>query len=232
MQYVKDPTEVEPTITPVKGERNETLATHPAFASIGAFRAHGGNWLLYGSDFIHSNTINIRISASEVKRGLSNDWFHSGGRYIEVELTESQWANFVSAMNVGEGTPCTLRRLKGVDVPGIKSVANRKKQFAGEVSQAMKDSIKSIELLSEMISANPKLTAKVKAEMISQARQAMERVAGTIPFVTEQFDEHMERTVAKAKNEIHAHAMLVKAGLVLSDAPVPLLEDHSDEVGK
>ena len=102
----------QPTAEKVGSNITETVESHPAYAQISASRV-SGQTNLYGSDFSHQNYVTISIHASELHRSLSRDWAFSRREYIEVAMSESQWAAFVSSMNVGCGIQCTLSHLEG-----------------------------------------------------------------------------------------------------------------------
>src|SRR3546814_5396409 len=69
--------------------------------------------------FPHQNFVSIRICRSSLNRDLSNDWHYGKDQMMEVNMSEAQWATFVSSMNVGSGTPCTLASVDGQPVPGL-----------------------------------------------------------------------------------------------------------------
>src|SRR5206468_4534966 len=126
---------------------------HPAYAMIGASRVTGGK-VLFGSDFKHMNYITIRIKPGRVHRGLSNDWYgSSGGReYIEVALSEAQWAGFVSRMNVSDGVPCTVQWRDTVGyVPQIPEPVDRTKQFDDEMRKTVQRGVEVLKELAETI---------------------------------------------------------------------------------
>ena len=69
---------------------------HPSFAEIQVSRINGHK-VLYSSDFNSHNYIALRIHKSEMIRDLSHDWHHEREQYIEVAMSEAQWATLVSS---------------------------------------------------------------------------------------------------------------------------------------
>jgi hypothetical protein len=188
---------------------------HPSFAIIGASRVHGGNGLLFGSDFRHNDYITIHVKPAEYHRHLSNDWYHGKAQdLIEVNLSEAQWATFISTLNNGQGVPCTLTAFDSKDVPGIAAKPDRQEQFTLEMSETFGDAIKRIGDIVEAINASS-LSQKKKDEIISYAKRAVQEITKNTHFVTEQFGEHIENTVEKAKIEISAYmtGAIARAGL-------------------
>lgn len=203
----------EPTVTDM-GNQFGLKYEHPAYAQIGASRISGGT-VLYGSDFLHQHFVRIRIAKSALHRDLSRDWFSSSvSSYIEVDLSEAQWASFVSSMNVGGGTPCTLVYLNGEMVPGLPDPANRKDQFKAEAKAKCDGALQELAELREAIKGSS-LSQKAKDALTGRANGVEARLTNALPFVLEQFGEHMEQTVEKAKTEINSYATqtVMRAGI-------------------
>ena len=180
-----------------------TIYSHPAFGQIVANRV-SGRANLYGSDFQHQGYITIRLSHSEVRRDLSKDWYHSGNEIVEVSLSESQWATFVSAMNVGMGVPCTIGHIEGKSIPLLPDPPSRDSQFSGELGEHMKKAVEQLEQVCVRIAASG-LSKKKADELCKQVGMAISNISCNLQFVSDQFGEHMEGVVEKAKQEIHGH---------------------------
>lgn len=193
---------------------NAYKLTHPAFAQIRASRV-SGNRTLYGSDFDHHNYIEITLKRSEWNRTLHHDWFFGRDELYTVALSEMQWANFVSAMNVGDGTPCTMVRDKDVGLyPGVL-ITDRTEQFADEVRDQTKDAITDLRELIDAIDASG--LSKTKAEGLkAKAQKALRTFQDHLPWAEKQFRKHMENSVEKAKAEVAAYANAVIRGAGLT----------------
>jgi len=213
----------DPVVTPEHGPTGGERITHPAYAQIGASRV-SGQTRLYDSDFVHNNYIIVRIHPSEMVRGLSNDWpFAKRTPYIEVAMSESQWATFVSAMNVGDGVPCTLTYKDGKPIPGLPPL-DKTKQFAKEVSDKLRTSITTLRALVQRIedAGIPKGKA---ADLTGAVNKVIQDLKLNLPFVADQFDEHMEKNVEKGKAEVHGYMTNVirRAGLeAITNGTLPL----------
>lgn len=195
--------------------------THPAYAQISASSVTGGTYL-YGSDFKHQNYVVIRIKKSELVRGLSTDWPFAREEVVEVALSESQWATFVSAMNRGEGVQCTLQSVGGKSIPQIPESARAHEKFKLEASEASDEALRAIESLQAKI-ADSKLSQKTKDEVSKSLSFIRDRTQSNMKFIMEQFGEHMEKTVQKARTEISAYAQntIMRTGI----AALPNAED-------
>lgn len=199
------------------GMHDNYRETHPAYAMIGASRVTGGA-ILAGSDFQHQAYMTITIKRADVSRGLSHDYWHGGnGQIIEVALSEAQWATFLSATNMGDGVPCTIQWTETDGyVPRIIPTTNRREQVNDEVKQALAEAVAAL----EDILADPKSTKSTR----EKAQRAKMRLTDSVPFVVKSADEHMEKTVEKAKIEVHAYmtGAIQRAGLQALGATPPL----------
>lgn len=213
---------IEEPVT-VLNSHHGSKTTHPAFAQMTLHRwqaGHGSS--LYGSDFIHKAALTLRIHASELGRDISHDWHHATTTYIEVELSEAQWATFVSSVGQGSGVPCTLRYLKGEEIPALPDPTPRVEQFNEELA----DDLKRIIQRCDDLIANAK--TKAQAFEIGQLKQDLEK---NLPFVARSFAKHMEQTVEAAHAEIHGYmaGAIQRAGLsVLGGAVSPLALEHHE----
>ena len=96
---------------------------HPSYGTVGLSRitSSGGN-KLFGSHLEHHHdTMLLRIHSAALMHDLGCDWVHADmNPLIEVELSPAQFASMLTTTNVGNGVPCTIRRLDGAlveDVP-------------------------------------------------------------------------------------------------------------------
>lgn len=209
-----------------------TVTTHPAFAQISAARINGDAYL-YGSEFRHHGFIKISISRSELHRDLSNDWHFERGEIAEVWLSEAQWAGFISRMNMGGGTPCTLNRLQGAgDIPGLPPPPRKHDQFMAETAKTLESVKERLSELRSMVEASS-LSKTKKDEFLKKIEQAGYGVGSNLGFVAKQFGEHMENVTDAAKTEIEAHLMgfVTKTGLAaIMGEPLPFaLPDYSKQ---
>jgi len=211
---------------------SESVETHPAYGQIGASRVSCRDHHLYGSDFGHNSFVQITIRGSKLMRGLSRDWHAAEDEYIEVELSESQWAEFVSTLNSGMGTACTVSYIKGRgQLPSIEHRMDRQAQFAGEVKKNVQKSLGNLDKLLKQIDELSIGKGK-KEELVMAAKLARQDIEANLPFVAKSFDEHMETQTQRAKTEIHAYMTnaIQRAGLdALKGQQLPLLLPDEEE---
>jgi len=200
---------------PDKGD--DGYESHPAFAKISAARVQGSGRVLFDSDVLHQHTVVIRIDTAERKRELHRDWIHERKRVVELELSEAQWASFVSSMNSG-GTPATLRwtRQDG-EVPQLP--------FQPSLQASM----------DEVRDAASRIFANVQAALAAYEEHktaanlralhaAITNADGNVAFAASSLKEHVENVTAKARADIEAFVTAKATQLGLDPATVAALQ--------
>ncbi len=217
---------------------DDTKHTHPTYGMIGASRVTSGpkGLHLFGSRIRHSAMVDITIRRASIERSLNRDWFHGeADGLITVRLTEAQWATFVSSMNIGYGTPCSLTRVGTQDCgpvpPPDNSIAQAKHEAKKQAARAVSDLMHICERM-ENAAQNPK--KREFAELIHQLRVAVGSFSGNHQFLYDSFEEHVENLVTDAKASIEAHFASIamrSAGLTLTESAgsAPQIEQAKQE---
>lgn len=101
--------------------------THPAFATISAHRISGG-FHLFGSNVGHSGCVAIELTEATMNDDGHHQRVFGGSRVIaKAYMSEAQWVAFVSRMNIGSGTPCTLQYMRDGDLVSVPDLPNPEK---------------------------------------------------------------------------------------------------------
>lgn len=205
----------------------EEETTHPAFALVSAVRTStGGRNFLFGSDFDHSYTVTVRVHAATTHRSLSNDRHHAGKTLIEFEMTDAQFASLSSAVGTGE-VPCTLRYAAPRDtplerIPEIEAPRQRIAQFTEEVRKVA-DAIDCTNASAvEMVEGLKGISQRDRAALLATLKAAGGRIRDSLPFIAEQFSEHVEREV---------EALATAARALTNANPAHLVNHQTDEAG-
>lgn len=187
---------VEPT---VEGHVDNSVERHPAYALVAASHA-SGRARLFGTEWEHQHFVTVRVSGARLHRGLSSDRPHPTEEYIEVAMSEAQWATFISTPNSGVGVPCTLLRRNGEMVSRLPKPKPKTEQFAGEMQQRLGAALKAASDLRARLATGK--SGKAALDLLD----AIEReLLNNTKFVAEQFGEYMEATVERAKVEVSTY---------------------------
>lgn len=182
---------------------------HPAFGMIGFSRISGEENTLFGSSIKHNDRIVMRLKHGEQNRHLHNDWYYGSGLITEIEMSYSQFAECISALNVGDGVPCTIRFTeKDGKIPYIKENNLKREQFRNEFSdtilKAMEHVQDQINEIQKSLDDKKSLGVKDRKEIISKLQQVKYNIGSNLDFCVEQFDEQMDKTALEVKGEIEA----------------------------
>lgn len=213
------------TTPPTVGARD--YETHPAFGVIHASR---GSWsgdgaVLFDSDVKHRHTVTLTIETAERKRDLHHDFIHTAGRtLVEVEMSEAQWASFVSSMNTS-GVPCTIRRTESNGkVPGLPydpRLAHSMDEVRGVADRLF---TQAKEAMAAYDALDSKAPAKEKREALSRLRSAVNNAESNVAFAAQSLNKHAENVVQKARADIEAMVSHEATRLGLSAGETRLLE--------
>lgn len=212
---------IPPTVTEARRGQCDPheVYQHPAFGTITLSMPTGGDRTLFGSDIGHNQRVCIRICGAELKRDLNHDWIHSKGQLIEIEMSHAQFAQFITSQGKGDGTPCTLRWIKGEGViPGIAKIESKHETFRREISQAARQRLEHIEKeiakLGEMIESG-KLPKKELRELHANLRRQADYLPGTMEFVVKSAEEALEKATSDAKVEVESYIAMTAQRLGL-----------------
>ncbi len=220
----------QPVTTPCEFPRErDTRTTHPAFAGIVAHRVTGYR-ALYGSDFRHRSFMRVTITRSEHIRGLSHDSYHGSMRpLIEVDMTEAQWAEFISAPNIGSGVPCTIDSFNGERMPYLPDPEDKREVFTDEAREHLVDGMRQLAEIKAMLATQSGISKTAQRAIAAKIETAERQLGPNLDFVAKSFAKHVENTVSKAKPEIHGHMLrqMTRAGSDAMGMPLALDVDES-----
>jgi hypothetical protein len=189
-----------PVEEPTVGEHG--YEHHPAWGLLGASRvASTPGSVLFDSDIRHGHSVIIRLSTAGRKRDLHSDRLHAVRRVFELEMSEAQWASFVSTMNSGDGVPCTIRETPGVrDVPAVPFEPRLQESMA-EVRTKADDVVATIQAAFDAY-AEKKTVANLRS-----LQAAINNAAPNVEFAAKSLSEHAENVVQRARADIEAMAI-------------------------
>lgn len=187
----------------------ETNEQHPSYGTI-AFRRSfiGGSVPLFGASIQSNNVIALEISEAEIDRHLNDDFIHSKKKIIEVNMSQSQFAELITSMNCGDGIPCTIRYRadKGGYLEGCP-YKDKRNMFENEFSDSVRQNQKDFQELEDNVKKilEKKNIGKTDREEIMRSLSNMKiKLFDNQEYIYKQFNEQMDKTVSEAKGEIEA----------------------------
>lgn len=191
----------------------ETRTTHESFGNIQVSRP-SGHVKLFQSPHRHQHFISIQIRHTELVRDLSRDWtFSRGLPLIEINMSEAQWANFVSSAGIGEGTSCTIvsktdgNYYRCEPVPETENIRSTfEKEALADAKGAMEGMKKAMDALMELVEKG-KAGKKELTEVKSMLDMAYRDGTSSFAFVMKQFENRIDTLVMEAKTEVEAYGL-------------------------
>lgn len=183
---------------------------HPAFGMLSFNRTHGGHSTLFGSSIQHNDTIYMILREGSVTRGLNDDWYCGGNEILEVEMSQSQFAELITSMNVGTGVPCTIRYMKGQGGIPKPDFINKREQITNEFKESMDgkmdDAKKLYQEVKEIFETKKSIGKGDREQILNKIQRIAYGVTSESKFIFDQFQEQMDKTITEAKGEIEAFA--------------------------
>ena len=186
----------------------EKKIEHESFAVLQISRVSGEIKNLFGSSIQHQHFIELNIAPAYISRDLHRDWVGSHNTpYITIQMSNSQFAEAITSMNMGTGTPVTLKSMVTKD--GYKKMEeppqeDKRKEFDNEFEDDMKELYMELSTMKDKIltSLNGKVSKKVYVEVSNYIGKIEQEIRSNIPFIKKQFTEQMDKTTLEAKGEV------------------------------
>jgi hypothetical protein len=185
-----------------------TRYDHPAYGVIRTSQPQG-NTVLFGTDFVHHNFITLTICQASRERQYHEDRVFGEKVICEIDMSEAQWAHFVSSHGQYSGTPVTLRHVpdrtaKLEQVPGLPH-RDSTNSFDPETRARIKDVDANLERLTVLLTDSlSKLSKADRAEALGFVTKARQQIGPNLKFVEDQLTEHLDTKITNAKLEVYA----------------------------
>lgn len=208
--------------------------SHESFGAIQISRASYSNGLdqtkprgaaLFMSAHRHEHILMLSISTAKVSRDLSQDHFFGGGEMIvEVMMSEAQFAQAITGLNIGGGTPCTIAyRQRGPLDQMAEPPASISKPptYAQEIEDTVTASASRLREIIDRVKGwlKPKSKPPSRAEfeaILRNLEMSHRDTTSSVGFVARQFEEAQDKIIAHGKAELEAHAMAGLKGIALA----------------
>lgn len=185
----------------------ENIDKHESYGMLQFSRTSGGAKALFGSSIQHKDTIVMTLREGEVLRELNKDYYFGSKEIVEVEMSYSQFAEAITAMNIGTGVPVTINYIQGKGRLEDCPFVDKKQQYENEFAEHLEDIKKEA---SDTINEVKKIFDKKsigkgdKEEILKKLQRLESQIGGNTEFIYKQFNEQMNKTVTEAKGEIEA----------------------------
>lgn len=206
---------------------------HPSYGLVHITRVtHStGKTRLFGSPLAtHYGTIQLSIGRAKWSHGLHHDRYFGKnltGELLEIEMSAAQFADMITSLNIGDGTPCTIRRVDGERIPDppnhTTEAEHIRDNFDGSLDK-FKAKVRTYRTQIEDLTS--KLSSKAREEIRVALDVIEDQFASNVPFVLRQFQAATTKitTAAKAEVEAFVTGAVRAAGLAaLAEGRLPTL---------
>ena len=149
----------------------------------------------------------LTITRAVLTRHSTRDWIRSEGLpIVSIYLSPSQFADAITSLNQGEGTPCTITFADG---HGVKEpiLESKRVQFDADFEDLMKevtDPTSEFYSKIEYILSKPNIGKHDRELILKQIDGLKMQIESNVPFMKKEWSEQLDKTVVEAKNEISA----------------------------
>lgn len=201
----------EPETTHVGASLHDIEETHPAYAQLQFSRRNTSGYSLYGSSIGHQHTITLRISKSVKQYTNYSEHYHADVRpYIEVEMSQAQFSEAITTMNIGDGVPVTLRQLQGKYIPRCQELTIQERvqrDLNGQLKTLARKLGADSVAVKELLTKKGTLTAQEKKDLLSMYNKYLQDIGENLPFLNECMQEVLDKNVTAAKSDVEAFMM-------------------------
>ncbi len=210
---------------------DERETTHESFGLLGLSRwTSGGKHSFFGSTLKHDRGITMTLRTAKQVRRLNYDWHFADKMVFEVQMTEAQFAELITTMNIGSGVPVTITHAA---TEGFKRMepcpfVHKGEQVLDEVRKDAKRSTETLRAaiarLDNLVNSGGNVSKTMLRDILGELRAGASATDDHLPFIVSQFAEVVEKMVVEASATINAkgQAMAQRLEAHSGEAPVSL----------
>lgn len=200
----------------------EVIEQHPAYAQLSFSRINcskSDDNTLYGSAIRHQSIISMRITSSTKHITNYTETYHADIHpYIEIQMSQAQFAEAITTLNIGSGVPVTLKSLMGKWYPDCQelTVQERTQQkLNSELKSLAKKLIESKKEAEEILNKKGTITASDKKRLDSIISSFLMEIKSNLPFLNECMQEALDKNVSAAKSDVESFLLhaITKMGI-------------------
>ena len=182
---------------------------HPSYGILHIARTSGGGSAirLFGSPLAtHYGTIRLSISKGKWIHGHNHDrYFGMNKDLVEIEMSAAQFADAITSLNMGSGTPCTIRYVGGERIAEPPNHATEAEHIRDNFESTLdKYKAKAHTYRKKIEALTSKLSSKAREDIRIALDVIEDQLGANVPFVVKQFQEATTRITTAAKAEVDA----------------------------
>lgn len=186
------------------GNNTHSIRNDRNIGKISVSRSYGGGSDRFVGSPVPSDTaITIKIQQAEkFSDEFRKEEFYGKANIVEVEMTPNQWAELITTLNHGSGTPCTIKYVGGERIEQTYQTESVLDYYENRIQTDFKKASQEYESLFEEardVLDNKKNITKADREIIRKAYTRISRFVGdSAPFLQKLFKEDIEEQAIDA----------------------------------
>ena len=179
---------------------------HPSFGLL-QFNRISGVARFFGSELAHDSYIKMTVSEAVVERKYNQEWYYQKSNIpiLQVRLTNLQFAELITSMNMNSGIPVTIERTEKGIRPSLPDKKNAKEEFEDDTKKTFEEltiSIKESVEKAKNILENSKLNKRDREGLFILITSILQEFESNMPFALKNFQEATNRIITEAKIEV------------------------------
>ena len=218
---------------------NDKEEKHESFAMMSFNRIQCRGHTLHGSDLKHSTIIEMNLHHSRVRRGLNRNWYYADKLIASVAMSQNQFSELITSMNMGDGIPVTLTHTERdgvIESPEFSDVNElHSDEFKETSKRVAKDAIDMLATMKELLSGSGTVKKIDRDKMLHDMEMVVQDLVSNMPYMERCFRETMDDIKTDAKSTIEAFYQhrVIETGIKTLSGELPeapkLIEDDKEE---
>jgi len=162
---------------------------------------------VFGSSVKTENPISLRIKRAVKHRGLNRHWYYSTEEIVEVIMSPAQFADAITTLNSGSGTPVTIRYVNRKEMESCPETSQTElfhEEFKNKIKDVVSDLTNLLKVSKEVLQSKGQVKVADKNKLHGLITKVEQEIRANMPFVHEQYMKAMDKTTSEAKAEIEA----------------------------
>lgn len=182
---------------------------HPSFGVISINKISGKSGFLFGSSLQCDDFVEIKIQRGMLTRDLceehySPDFGNENEDLIKIKISPAQFAELITTLNAGSGTPCTIESIQGVEVEQTKmeSKKTHTQRAFKERLQTISDKLSQDNSTAVSIIKKKNLSEGDRIKLKNIIDSMSQEVNSNIPFFLQCYQEYIDKVTMEGKAEL------------------------------
>ena len=194
---------------------------HPCFGLARFSRVFGYSGFMFGSDVQSDNFIELTINHAERVQGDYRVHYYDYGKpIVRLKMTQTQFAELLTNMNIGNGVPVTLEAVNGEQIEqfDLNEAKNHLDELKDDFKERSKKTVNSlIETSNELkrIINKKNLSKKDQEDAMNLLDRYITEIRSNMPFFIKLYKEETADIVQRAKSELDGmiQSCVIRAGV-------------------